>query len=365
MSCYNEKHLLLTNLTTMKKIILLGLGLFAAHIIVSCQSDDTSIPQESSFYKIVNNGNAGVTSITDSGDNVSLQIAQAIPSVSGTEYPVNSPILFFFNDKLLLSSVNEDTFIVTENGEAVSGIVSVNEASNGYAIFTFTPNQAFSANADIEITLTTGLMDDGGQPLQQEMVYNYTTFSEPSDSFEGNEGFENNNDGVLFIGDGNILSGAQGCMEPFAGTSFGAITTGNQLISQQTAIGEASSIMILGPYDSQVSSVSFNYNFLSAEFQEFVNSEYDDSLMAVVVGQDGAYAEFITSINIIGTNNSQCFGFPGMPDNGDGYAGSTGWINKQINFDSINGPVYVVFIATDVSDQIYSTVVGIDDVMFN
>src|SRR5690606_21991849 len=124
-----------------------------------------------------------------------------------------------------------------------------------------------------------------GQPLGQDMVYNYTTFSDPSGSFEGNEGFENGNNGVLFIGDGNILTGPQGCIDPFGGTSFGAITTGSQLISGEAAIGDASSIMILGPYNSGVSSVSFNYNFLSSEFQEFVDSEYDDSLMAVVVGQ--------------------------------------------------------------------------------
>ena len=352
----------------MRKITLSGLSIvFAAFLFTGCQNDDTNVTeqQSSSFYKLISNGNAGVTNITDTSDDTPLRIAQAIPSVSGQQYPVNTPILFFFNDKILLSSVNEDTFIVKENGNQVNGIISVNEASNGYAIFTFTPNNTFSANADIEIILTTGLQDDGGQPLEEEIVYSYTTFSEPTDSFEGNEGFENDNSGVMFIGDGNILSGEQGCISAFEGNSFGAITTGNQLISHNIAIGEASSVMILGPYDSGVSSVSFNYNFLSAEFQEFVDSEYDDSLMAVVVGEDGAYAELITSVNIIGTANSQCFGFPGMPDNGDDYAGTTGWVNKQINFDSINGPVYIVFIATDVADQIYSTVVGIDDVAFN
>lgn len=349
----------------MKRITLLGYGLCAALAFTGCQSSDDSSPKENSFYKIINNGGAGATSITDEGDMEPLSIAQAIPSVPGQQYPVKAPVVFFMNDKVLIPSINEDTFIVKENGNQVSGTISVNEASNGYAIVTFTPNNEFAANAEIEVTLTTGIQDDGGQPMAQDMSYNYTTFSEPSDDVDNNVGFEEGVDGLLFVGDGSIMSGNQGCIDPFGGSSFAAITTGDMIVSPGAAIGGASSAMILGPFDGDVSSVSFNYNFLSAEFLEWVDSEYDDSFMAVVVGEDGAYAELITSVNIIGTNNSQCFGFPGMPDNGDEYAGYTGWTNKQMNFDSISGPVYIVFIATDVADQIYSTVVGVDDVTFN
>jgi hypothetical protein len=349
----------------MKKSTLFGCCLFAAFAFVSCESNDESNSGKDSFYKIISNGGGGVTTITDVADTTPLQIAQAIPSVSGRDYPSNIPIVFFFNDKLLVSSITEDSFIVTENGSQVSGTISVNEASNGYAIFTFTPNHGFSGNADIQITLTTAIQDDGGQGLEQEVVYQYTTFDEPTDDFAGNEGFENGNDGIVFIGDGNVLTGSQGCMDPFEGSSFGGITTGDHLISSGDAIGGASSLMILGPYDSDVSSVSFNYNFLSSEFQEYVGSEFDDSFVAVVIGENGAYSELITSVNILGLANTQCFGFPGLPDNGDDYAGTTGWVNKEISFGSLTGPVYIVFIATDVADQIYSTAVGIDNVAFN
>ena len=348
----------------MKKITLASLSLCAALSFTGCQNSDDSSSTKDSFYTVKVNG-GGVNTISDLADSEPLQIAQAIPSVSGVDYPTNLPIVFFFNDKLLISSVTEDSFIVTENGNQVSGTISVNEAANGYAILTFTPEDEFAPNASIEITLTSALQDDGGQGLSQDTTYQYGTYSTPSDNIGANEGFENGTDGIAFIGDGNIMTGSQGCMDPFAGSAFGAITTGNQLISGENAIGEASSVMILGPFDSSVSSVSFNYNFLSAEFLEFVDSEYDDSFVAVVVGQNGAYSEFITSVNIIGQNNSQCVGFPGMPDNGDDYAGSTGWTNKQINFPEMEGPVYVMFVTTDVADQIFSTVVGIDDVSFD
>lgn len=343
---------------------LLGSCLLAALAFTACQNNDDSSSADDSFYAIKVNG-GGVNTVNDMSDVTPLSIAQAIPSVSGVNYPTKMPVVFFFDDKLLISSITEDSFIVTENGSQVSGTISVNQASNGYAVLTFTPENEFAPSADISITLTTALQDDGGQGLLNDVTYQYGTLNEPSDSVDSNEGFENGTDGIAFIGDGNIMSGSQGCMDPFGGSSFGAITTGDMLVSGGNAIGGASSMMILGPFDNEVSSVTFNYNFLSSEFLEYVNSEFDDSFVAVVVGEDGAYTEFINSVNMIGTNNTQCLGFPGMPDNGDDYAGSTGWLSKQIDFPELNGPVYIVFITTDVADQIYSTVVGIDDVSFN
>lgn len=349
----------------MKQIKILLLTAFATAGLVSCSSDDGKKKEDAAFYKIVNNGTGGVNSITDDSDFSALSVAQAIPSVSGESYPVNLPIIFFFDDKILLTSINEDTFTVTENNKKVGGVISVNEGANGYAIFTFTPKKQFAPNADITVTLS-GIQDDGGQDLDQEVIIQYQTTSVPGGGFDNNLGFENGMSGVNFVGDGAILSGSYGCLSAYGGSNFGAITSGNQIVSNGSAVGGASSIMIVGPIDAEVSSVSFRYNFLSAEFQEYVGSEFDDSFMAIVVGEDGAYSEFVTSVNTVGeSGNTQCLGFPGMPDNGDSYFGGTGWINKQMNFSSVGGEVYIVFIATDVADTIYSSIVGIDNITFN
>jgi len=352
----------------MKKITpLLIFALGFLMITSSCDKSDSEDNNDTSaFYKVVNKGNAGVTSISDLDDAVGLSVAQAIPSVSNRAYPANMPILFFLDDKILLSSITEDNFIVTENDIKMKGIVSISEASNGYAILSYIPERQFAANANIKIVLTTDLLDDAGMGNTQDTTIEYTTTASNNSSFIGNTGFESGDEGVNFVGDGNILTGTQGCVAPFGGSSFGAITTGLQLISGDNAIGEASSIMILGPISNNVSSVSFNYNFLSAEFQEYVGSEYDDSFMAIVVGGNGAHSEFVTSVNTIGIDgNTSCNAFPGMPDNGDAYFGSTGWVNKQINFDSVGDSAYVIFIVTDVTDAIYSSIVCIDDVNFN
>lgn len=332
-----------------------------------CEKSDSDNDNEtSSFYKVINKGNAGVNSISDFDDVTGLSVAQAIPSVSNRAYPANMPILFFLDDKILLSSITEDNFIVTENDIKIKGIVSVSEASNGYAILSYIPERQFAANADIKITLTTDLLDDAGMGNTQDTVIEYTTTASNNSSFTGNTGFENGSEGINFVGDGNILTGTQGCVAPFGGSSFGAITTGLQLISGDNAIGEASSIMILGPIDANISSISFNYNFLSAEFQEYVGSEYDDSFMAIVVGENGAHSEFVTSVNTIGeAGNTSCSAFPGMPDNGDAYFGTTGWQNEELSFSSVGDTAYIIFIVTDVTDAIYSSIVCIDDVSFN
>lgn len=351
----------------MKKSLLIYT--LAAMAISGCSSDNDAITEtvpETATYKIINNGAGSVTTINPVGDDSPLAIAQAIPSVSGNSYPSNVPIVFFMNDKIYLPSISTETFKVSENGVAVGGTVSVNESrSNGFAIITFVPKHQFKSSANISITLTSELKDDAGNGIAQDVNINYTTSALQSNGFDTNGGFENGNDGVTFIGDGNIMTSPQGCMGALGGSNFGAISTGAQLVSTETAIGEASSIMIVGPVTNAISSVTFNYNFLSAEFQEYVGSEFDDSFVAIVYGDDGAYTELITSVNLIGLDgNTQCTGFPGMSDAGDDYYGFTGWISKTLTFPSVGANAHVIFVATDVTDQIYSTIVGIDDISF-
>ena len=350
----------------MRKITYSVLGILSlALLTVSCEKNDKESTDSKSIYKILNNGTAGVMEITDTNDSEGLTVAQAIPSVSGETYPANMPILFFFDDKILVPTITAENLIVTENEKKVKGTVSITEQANGYAILSFIPEKQFAANSSIKIILTTDLQDDAGLGNNQDFVIEYMTSSANDTSFTNNSGFENGTNGVTFVGDGSVLVGDQGCVSPF-GTSFAGITSGTQLISSDSAIGDATSLMILGPINSNVSSISFKYNFLSAEFQEYVGSQFDDSFVAVVVGQNGAYSEFITSVNTLGTaGNTACNSFPGMPDNGDSYFGTTGWQNKQMSFPNMGNDTYIIFIVTDVSDTIYSSIVCIDDVTVN
>ena len=351
-------------MTTTNRIgVLLLLTIFC----FACSEDDSNNEPDNSFYTIVNNGSGAVNGANDTNDSQSLRVAQAVPSVQNATYPKSIPIMLFFDDKLNINTIRSN-FKVTENGEDIGGIITINEAANGYAILTFIPNNGFSPNSSIELTLRNGFNDDGGNSFDSGLDYilTFLTDSEPVGSFDNNGSFENGTDGVVFLGDGNILQGANGCVSPTDGNSFAAITSGSQLVSSGTAIGDASSMMLLGPISDGISSVNFDYNFLSSEFQEFVDSIFDDSAVITVVGDSGAYSEFLTSVNTVGTpGNTQCDGFAGMPDDGDEYSGETGWMNKTLNFSNVGGSAFIIITVTDVSDQIYSSAITIDNVSFN
>ncbi|NRA92368.1 MAG: Ig-like domain-containing protein, partial [Psychroserpens sp.] len=308
-----------------------------------------------------------VNGATDGSDAIPLRIAQAVPSVQNVTYPKSIPIMLFFDDKIDLNTIRSN-FKVTENGLDKGGLITINEAANGFAVLTFAPANGFSPNSEIVLTLSDGFNDDGGNSFESGLDYvlSFLTDGEPLGSFDDNGSFENGTDGVIFLGDGNILQGAQGCVSPTDGNSFAAITSGSQLVSGGDAIGDASSLMILGPISSGVSTVTFDYNFLSSEFQEFVDSIFDDSAVVTVLGDSGAYSEFLTSVNTVGTaNNTQCDGFANMPDNGDDYSGETGWITKTINFDNVGDSAFIILTVTDVSDQIYSSALTLDNISFN
>lgn len=347
----------------MKKLIYL-LPVLTVFLFSSCSSDDDeNNDNPEAVYNIVNNGNGGVTSINDANDSEPLEVVQAVPSVQNSDYPKSMPIVLFFNDKIYLNSL-ETGFEVMQNGQKIGGTVSINEGANGFAILTFSPSEIFASNATIELSLI-GVKDDGGNEIDggiYQLVYQ--TNNQNTGSFDGNGDFSSS-EGVLFIGDGAIMNGNQGCVSPVTGSGFAAITTGDALISSGSAIGGASSMMILGAIEESFTSVSFSYNFLSTEFNEFVDSEFDDSVIVTVIGSEGAYSEFITSVNTVGIDgNTQCEGFPGIPDTGDDYAGATGWINKTINTGNIGTPAYVIFLVTDVADTIYSSVLAIDNVSY-
>ncbi len=346
------------------KTLLKSLFILLILFTLGCKKKDDSSNTENPTYTIVNNGNAGSSSISDTEDETALDVAQAIPSVSGETYPVNIPIMFFLNDKVYLNSII-DNFIVKVDGTVVGGTIYVNEASNGFAVLIFTPTKEFGANKLIIVTLKKEILDDGGNGFPSDYVIQFYTESIASGSFDSNKGFENGTAGVTFIGDGTVLSGTHGSVSPLGGTKFGAITSGDALISDGSAIGGASSMMILGPINTSISNLSFYFDFISAEFNEYVNSIFDDCAVVTITGPNGTYSGSITSVNTLGTgNNTQCINFDNMPDDGDAYAGHTGWVNKTFSFTNVGSPAFIIFTVTDVSDEILSSVLTIDNISF-
>ena len=391
----------------MKKMLLLSAGILCCSslILSACNDDEDAAPSQEepqeevidiTAHKIVSNGNAAVTSITDEGnDNLPLQIVQTIPSFSGTAtmtaqasargtdplrrnatasnvetragedgtFPANLPIMFFFDDKLYLNSVEENV-VIKADGQQVFGTIAINEGANGYAILTFTPWVEFTVNSRIEVVVKSGLQDKNGNKMTEDFVLGYDVSPKSEGEFSNNKGFENGTSGILFLGDGGIQNGTQGLLAPQEGSHFAAISSGNSLVSATgSAIGGTSSTMILGPINTDFSTLSFYYDFISAEFNDFVDSEFDDVAMITIYGPKGSYSEFLTSVNRIRYDNQQFYGFD-MPDDGDSYAGHTGWQNRQIEINHVGTPAYVTFIITDVGDEVLSSILAVDNLNF-
>ena len=367
----------------MKKTQLLLVAGLIGCAFISCEKNDINYNE----FNIINNGNGAVTSITDTEDTTPLSIVQTIPSLSSMSlfskstasypdrkeamdvvltkssgegtFPANLPMMFFFNDKILLGSI-ADNLVITVDGQEIKGTVMINEGANGYAILTFTPWQEFKVDKSISVTIKQGILDDGGNEMVKDLVLSYTTSQPGKGSFDNNKDFENNDEGVMLVGDGDILSGDDwGDLTSYSGSRFAAISSGSQLVSDEYAIGYTSSMAILGPVNKQISELSFYYDFISAEFDDYVNSEFDDCVMVTVSGPKGAYSEFLTSVNSIGYDN-ETVTFPGLPDGGDSKAGHIGWTKKTMDIPSVGTPAYITFTVTDVSDMILSSVLTLD-----
>lgn len=341
-------------------------------IIISCEKDKEEptpeplpTPTYDTTFSVVNTGNGGVTEANDTEDQVALEIAQAIPAATKGNYATNTPIILFFNDKILLSSL-ENNVSVMMGEHKVGGNISINEGNNGYAILIFTPHQEFEKDQNIVFTLKKGVQDDGGNSLSSIFSISYITQESGNTAFDDNTSFEKGMEGVAFSGDVGLLQNEQGCVSPPLGNTFCAASTGDYIISETgEAIGNTTSTIILGPINKNLTSFSFQYNFLSSEFQEYVDSEFDDTVIMTVFGPEGAYSKFITSVNTVGNEgNTDCSSFPNLPDDGDEYAGATGWITDNSTFPAVGNPSFVIFTVTDVSDEIYSSVLAIDDISF-
>ncbi len=374
----------------MKNSILKFSVLFLALIslsITACKKDKDdptpSPPATPTQNKIIANGGYVNGADTTLSDGIPLAVVQTIPTSyryhskavhmsnerqtqipyieyrNDSVFPANTPIIFFFNDTINLQSVTNNINI-TVDGKPVYGNIIINGSAQGYAVISVIPFTPFTENHTIIITLSAALQAADGDYMTEDLVLAFLTGAISDTPFDNNLGFETNNTGTYFIGDGDILE-TTGDVSPQEGTKYAAITSGDQLVSTSNAIGGASSVLIAGPINKNANTISFDYDFMSTEFNEYVNSQFDDSFIVNIYGPKGSVSKIVTTVNTVGYNNTEV-NFPGIPDDGDEYAGHTGWVNTSINVSSVGSPMFIVFVVTDVSDLIYSSVVAIDNV---
>ena len=326
--------------------------------------------------EFINVANGAVTSINDTEDGDAVSIVQTVPVLDeGVASSVNTPITLFFNDKLFLDSLFNN-IVVTQNGVPMPGTVTITESSAGFAILTFVPDELYEEGTTVTLTLNggeQGVLDDGGNILVGNFGDNFeialTTVDADVQAFDNNLSFEGFEEGVIFTGDGGVVAGNLGCVAATEGLNFAAISTGDQIVSAGFAEGDTSSTMQLGPINlgANQTSISFDYNFISAEFNEFVGSVFDDSSVVSITGPNGNITNVLTTVNLVGVDgNTECVGIDALV-NGflqDGFAGETGWSNETINVSALGSPLFITFTVTDVEDTFLPSILTIDNIEF-
>jgi len=162
-------------------------------------------------------------------------------------------------------------------------------------------------------------------------------------------------------------------------------------LSEWTAVGTASSLLTLGPFTPQhekrmgyvstgpagdqvagslsktftiqagVTSIplSFEYNFITEEYPEWVGTQYDDILNVTLVTPDGSTRTLATeSVNASSFSAIGGLDFPG----GDSTVGHTGWKTVNTTVPVTQGAGSYSINITDTGDDIYDSVVLVDHI---
>lgn len=137
-------------------------------------------PTQFSFQLTVNDGNlASAKSVSVQilpvADNTGPSIISRSPQANQSEVSTTAAISVSFDEALLESSVDTESFSVNENGSPVSGVVSYDSANN---TITFNPGSALTPDTTYTVILASTLEDLAGNAFEGES-WSFTTASNP------------------------------------------------------------------------------------------------------------------------------------------------------------------------------------------
>ena len=313
----------------------------------------------------------------DASDIFPFSIVQTIPPDSSVGIDPNTSISIFFDDEINPSTISDLSIKVkvASTGESIFGTYSGEFDTDGNTILKFVPFNSLPENTTIKVTLEVdgGMEDDGGNTLSAIFEFSFTTQAQAGPLSSGNFGFEGGTDGYVFSGDGAII-GTAGDISPYGGSNMAAISTGDKVVSSNNALGTlfgatTTSILTTGTITvpGGTTTLSFYYNFVSAEFDEFIGSSFDDTFLIAINGSSSSTAQVVTSVNMFNSGQTTAVSLPAGYTTADGTlsdASQIGWVKKTIDISALGGQITVSFVISDVGDGIYTTILFLDDIAF-
>jgi len=166
-------------------------------------------------------------------------------------------------------------------------------------------------------------------------------------------------------GDGRVIS-RLGVVNPTQGSFMGIISTGLGYTTSSGSISQCFTVQ------NNQSSVKLKWNFLSEEFLEYINTQFQDYFRIKIIKQDGSEVILLSkTIDQIAAQfgaTQQNAGqlIPVSPDIvfDQGGVYMTGWQEITFDISAYRGQVVtIIFSAGDVGDSIYDTAILLDDII--
>jgi len=306
----------------------------------------------------------------DLEDSTPPHIIQTIPPDGAENLTPSQSIVLFFDDEIDPHTINTNSIKIYKIQDKpeyrISGRFGAILSEFGNTILFFVPDQPLDEEEIIYIKLpSAGIRDDGGNYLGSQEIIQFSTSDVIDPVSSSNLDFEEGDNGYEFIGEG-VIRGPAGIIAPTKGTKMAAISTGSKTLSSSDAISHTTSMLATGAVEvpAGASKLLFDYDFLSEEFDEYVDSVYDDTFVVSFSGPNDIYATLVTSVNIIGQDDSIPIDNADIGDIQVAGAEHTGWITRDVALNGVGSPINILFCVSDVGDAAYDSIVFIDRIRF-
>ena len=295
-------------------------------------------------------------------------IVQAVPTPDSAQIPASAPIVLFADNTYTGVMFKIEAFGVSGSVDITAdfSVVTLLSAS-GKDVYVLAAKSGLPLGQSVVVTLSGPIEGsvvfnvDRTSPPYGEAALDFETPANPANSCVNDIDATSLPIGWTGFGDVGAIP-ATGSLLPTSGSRMLAMSTGSALCG--TALEETSSMVVSGPIRGLGESpqLGFEYNLQSSEFDDYCDTEFDDTLIAVLSGPKGAVATVIDSVNLVCARNTHAVGtFPGMPDDGDAIYKETGNSPFSLKGD-VGSPAVLAFVLTDVGDDAYSSLISLDNI---
>lgn len=284
-------------------------------------------------------------------------LVQTAPPPGARNVSVYTPILTFLEEGYTIDDIDE--YDVASNGWKVDGdLVSIERGDT--RVIAFAPVDPYDVAGEVRVRVE--IM--GGEVSWEFHTgpYEPTMAGAPNLSFEQPvvpQGIECEytyfTDNFIGFGDIAITDAEAGPTGATDGVSRLLMTTG-EVLGNASVRGTTSFVTSqpMPVIDEPI--LRFDYRFVSEEFDENVGLVHDDSFLVVAHGRAGVAFEEVTSVNRIGTEDSNDASFPGLVG-----AEASEWRTHTLtDFNTMGSDATISLFITDVGSTVRTSAVSVD-----